>query len=1013
MKSFHSQTEKRRQAARQQQREAGKERETQEAVETLRSWTSPRVGVFQYERSPVDWMKHTLQQSNDGNDDDDEVLPDASDDDYFEEALRPGRALPVRAFTTPRVLQRAETPVMSNSSRGSKGIMETPGTPPGVQSPVYVPTPASQLPQILARATPLSVSYVQECRAYHSALGVFRKDKQRLVARMDRSQESEAPTGGEEWARSVGRFTVQFTQDANRLDTDFLQSLRDSCYIRAAPLKDDPLQVNPMKDPARLEGNFWALLADLRSLGLEAIMWPADNEAQLTRRSEIAHFQNQWAQNVGATPLQLSQALRGPEAPLMVRRLLTIQRWLEQCHDRVLPSGTARSRHTKEVGFSGAFSATDRDDEILRAALNLLLAGRLDDAIVMASSSGLEHKAAQWSGGQPAGKVGNKKTGNTHRALWQTLMWKKAALQDQKTSNDESAVAALLSDHVKVALDNPSLRTWERAMYAFVRATVGRIEDEMLYRHNGHRRQERPSYPGTDILTYEEERVKATKAAHHMSETAIVQAVTAAPFDEMRNQSPFGTTMEAFCEGASTIEMYMKNWLAHLVGEEEDDDTDLLRFLAHLALYLDSLQALPDMTELKDTIVTRYLGHLASREELWHLLVLYASFLPAAVILQSLPPLLLNIESQQARQEIVSQMNESLGDFDREVLAEVARCSLEETDLAAEDGQTISVSDDKKMRVVLWFTLRSEFVPDGLIYANRLLRQFLLSGKVAAANHFIRDVCPAAIVEVVGEATPTGDVDASGNTTMDPEVMLLDDPLEESRAEHHALTTYLEAEAAVADWKAVLDTVPAVPPEIDDKLDKSRLNEKETAIALSTERRALAEEKRANCSQVTKAADKALLLLDGVLKYPGGWLLFEEEQATGGSFNTLKGQRRIELKELRSKLVPSMVVRYRHVCMETAAWMSESLDDGVQRLDQKRAKVVATLDVSTKAELSSLSPTFWTKRAVQIIDAVASDAYGCHSVLTLHDRKQILAGQSETMVAHLKYSSDFGWNHDF
>ena len=90
MKSFHSQTEKRRQAARQQQREAGKERETQEAVETLRSWTSPRVGVFQYERSPVDWMKHTLQQSNDGNDDDDEVLPDASDDDYFEEALRPG-----------------------------------------------------------------------------------------------------------------------------------------------------------------------------------------------------------------------------------------------------------------------------------------------------------------------------------------------------------------------------------------------------------------------------------------------------------------------------------------------------------------------------------------------------------------------------------------------------------------------------------------------------------------------------------------------------------------------------------------------------------------------------------------------------------------------------------------------------------------------------------------------------------------------------------------------------------
>jgi hypothetical protein len=496
-----------------------------------------------------------------------------------------------------------------------------------------------------------------------------------------------------------------------------------------------------------------------------------------------------------------------------------------------------------------------------------------------------------------------------------------------------------------------------------------------------------------------------------MSETAIVQAVAAAPFDEMRNQSAFCASMEAFCEGATSVEAYMKNWLVHLTGEE--DDPDLLRFLTHVALYLDSLQALQGMTELKDTIVSRYLGHLASREELWHLLVLYASFLPARVILQSLPPLLLNIESQQARQEIVRQMGDSLDGFGREVLAEVARCSLEEIDLAADDSQTVSVSDERKMRIVLWFTLRPEFVSDGLMYANRILRQLLISGKVAAANHFIRDVRPAAIVEIIGEGMPSSNVGASGNTTVDPNAMSLDGPAEEARAEHNALTTYLEAEEAVEDWKAVLDTVPAVAPEIDDKIGKSRLNEKETAIAISAERRALAEEKRVNCSQVTKAADKALLHLEGFLKYPGGWLLFEEEEATGEIINTLEGQRRMELQELRSKLVPAMVVRYHQVCMVTAAWMSESLDDGVKRLDQKRAKVLGMLDVSTKVEFSSLSPTFWTKRAVQIIDAVASDAYSSHCLLTLHDRKQILAAQSEAMVVHLKYSSDFGWNHDF
>ena len=106
--------------------------EEESALAALASWTSPRVGAgaattpaaasFQYERSPVEWMKRTLEEEpldmdrDSFMDEDDDEEDDQNEDDQ-EEALRQAPAAARGRLATPRVLQRADTPVMSNSSK--------------------------------------------------------------------------------------------------------------------------------------------------------------------------------------------------------------------------------------------------------------------------------------------------------------------------------------------------------------------------------------------------------------------------------------------------------------------------------------------------------------------------------------------------------------------------------------------------------------------------------------------------------------------------------------------------------------------------------------------------------------------------------------------------------------------------------------------------------------------------------------------------------------------------------
>lgn len=1090
-------SESRRKAARQQMAETTHMAEAEAAAAALEQWTSPRVRgtssvdpstktpvynqhphtvtePFQYERSPVEWMQRQSLTMAFTNEDEDEYMMD--EDDEQEESLRPSSSVAMGnrqtprgiRVATPRVLERADTPVMSNSSK--KASAATPSSAGAgsinIQSPaIYNPyvttpgsgtttTPSSRLnavvatagatPRWMQRATPLSQAEVQEYRLYHQALMILRQEKRRLSVLQDEISEEMNDS-------DLYNKEDDVEKSAAIVDSDFFQALAVACYTRAPSLgnkeeDDDPLAKNPMKHTDRKEGNFWSLLRYLRMVGVEALLLDPTTDA----RDEIRRYIATRARRVTATPLELvgfsSSSSRSSghhlgkhhittrsskkdnyidAPPMVMQRWKVFLEWLEDCHNRCLPATITRPRpgKTSSQKVDDCLITSNRQTEVVRAALNLILAGRLEDAIRMAADSGVEYLAAQWSGGIPAGKTITDNTdttltvGNPRRAMWQVLMWKKAQLAaDAKKMppTDDTALAALLSNNVRVALDQPVLRTWERALYIMAKAVVGQWEDDLLHQHNNHRRQERPPYPGTEYEEYEKKHLQETVAVQDLTESQLIKELNGTPFEEQLDDDPYSAAMTAFWVGQDFVQAYMNDWRQNV----EQYDSSYIRFLAHLALYLDSLTEssirkvdFPGATEWKNSIVQVYLNQLASREELWHMMVLYASFLPAQEILQSLPNLLMQIESYPARQELLQQMHTFLEPgLDRAIVLAIAERTLEEVEYD-EDLFSTSVLDNHKMRIVLWFSMRSELVPDGLIYSNKLLRRFILADKLTAANQFVSEVLPEEIKEFYKDdpLDQTQDdtrmaVDADGNAIMTTaDAVAMADHFREVRKEHAALLTYLDAEFAVGKWKGALANADAEPAQVDDPIDKSHLNEEELKIAIYDQRRQLADEKRRISRKLSLAASQALEKLSKVIKFSGGWL-HEDEQDRETLSDEEKSHRQ-ELNQLRSKVIPSLILRYREICTETAAWMSSSLYDGIKRLEKDGAAVVSDLDRSNPPDQSSFAPAYWTQQCIFLVDAISTETYLCMAAMTMQQRRDILSLLTETMVTHLKYTS--------
>merc|ERR1719343_1232422 len=72
-----------------------------------------------------------------------------------------------------------------------------------------------------------------------------------------------------------------------------------------------------------------------------------------------------------------------------------------------------------------------------------------------------------------------------------------------------------------------------------------------------------------------------------------------------------------------------------------------------------------------------------------------------------------------------------------------------------EEGQSdmFTLVDVRKMKSIGWLSFHEEHMGDALVFANALLRQFLLAGKINSANVFVSGYLPEDVMEKAATGT--------------------------------------------------------------------------------------------------------------------------------------------------------------------------------------------------------------------------------------------------------------------
>jgi hypothetical protein len=1068
----------------------------------LESWTSPRVGSLTTTTAMMDndddddnmdttmdaleWMKRELEESN-------TTTVGLAQGQTQEQFSSPMATPPRNPKRTP-LLERADTPVMSNSSSKKKKkktsrplehaddadtdqVMAPLQSPAAPKSSIKMRTTSTSSrgrppPHLSASSASSSGSTHPSYRRYHDALWTYLKARRSLSERMDLeyqdaalatssgSSESAAPSSSSLLASKECRVELEFlrclcTATATTTDTNTADNRNRN-------------RADQQQQQGQQEGNVWLLVSTLRKLGLASLIWADDPTSTNQNGNVQTMYLQQLAARVESTPLELLQELKkttstntmtttgsttGTPTPLVIQRRQLILQWMQTCFEqRVVPTTTTTT--TKPIYMSShpdaaaAPPALMREDptqrqqqEMLQSCLEYLLAGQLEQAQSLVRARGQPWRAAIWSGGTPAGiqKVPNEATqtmdrkhvGNPHLFLWKRQLWKNGQqvqvqppvsfLNTTATSTStgteaEAAMYSLLANDVETCLSNPCFRSWEHGLYVTLYSMWGRMEDEVLHWHNNNKRRRNSSNNNSsnNYLQQEQDQLLATCGLANMTQSQVIQMLQSSPFPVMRGTSPYQKCMASLLIGKGAL----CNFIARETSET-DTDTDndeqshsqltRLRFLTHLTLYLDSLSActtpicLEGLQDCKNQVLFQYVRHLASRQELWHLLTLYASLLPEETLLEFYPFVLVQVQEEQERNNMLEQARDlfpSQG-LDLRIVRQVVRLLLrsEEEDDDEEDEEDEERTDSKKMKAIAWLLQYDEHLGDALICANMLLRDFFLNeqdDKMASAMVLVQHYLPGDLLDQAGGTVP---IVEDGVSTQ-----VYTQKIQDARSEHLAFLSYLEAYRVFGDWKDVLSSKTLLGSRTSSSsssnMDLTRLNATEADIAQQMQVREWIRQKTSNSQAVVEAADEARKTLYNVLTHPGGWLFTEEEVIADAEDAT----RQREISEIRARYLVLAVNLYHQVCEETASWMSTSLDDAVPAIFPNRKTALETLmgsDNTSSSSSSPLSPSYWYKHALDLAVLVANDAHGIHKAFGSLELQEFLAKLAETAVSNL------------
>ena len=815
--------------------------------------------------------------------------------------------MPTQQLTAdPESPERVGTPVMSNLTT----------TPDDQEYPVNVKSPwlEQRSPAVQKPPPPRLDSHTHYHRYYLALLNFCRG--QRSLQELYGTQHDTGDDPMEGVVVSTVNANDKRQQEELILQLDFLRSLNTLCW-------DDGGDKKTQK-----QGNFWNLLVRLRPHhGL--LLWEDDPASKRQHQLALEAYQQDLVSNHHDSP----------EQPLILQRRHLLIQWLQDCFGRQThaPITSTSTAVVYQNDLTTGLPETDQDAQLLHTALQLIVAGRLSEAREAARQRGVPWRAAVWT------------VNAENYFLWKRMLWLAAEKINKSNNPTEAAIYALLSSHWKQALDNPSLRTWEHGFLAGLWCLRDRHDDEVRARR------------GCDSKTKEREYLEGTSEMVGLDEADVINILATTPFVEMQCNDVVTSATAAFVRGKASVS-------AFLGSAPQDNDEDALCFLTHLVLYLDSLAPstlTPVVGSSKDRLLRRYVEEvLAACEDLWYMMVLYASLLPPQDVLEVLPTYLSRLEAPNDKERIVQQLREFLTPgLDLQVLIRVVQ-------------QQVRFPDDaRKMKSILWLTVDESHAGEALLASNQLLRQFVTANKLVSALALVRKVKHEKFLEIVSDALLQQDgvqVECSGN-------------LENAQSEFYAWQVYLEALSTFEDWRQVVQEEPS-SSYATETLPSRRLNQTEAAIATQLERRTVIQDKRKAMARVVQAANDAQTAFQSVLEHPGGWLFVED--ATDNR----------ELPNLRQALLPQVVQLYQDVCLQTADWLSRALDDAAKRMDDDRSAVLKALDDQQVSLSSPLSAVFWATKALDVVQLVVSDTFKIGEVFSTAELKVLLERASDAAV---------------
>ncbi len=937
----------------------------------LQQFTSPKLGTL----SPDDYL-----------------MEEDYDNDHMDavEWMKQDLQIQSPVAKTPRrtpLLERADTPVMSNSSSKREKGPERAMIPlqafqaiprPKVYSPRVAPAPVTK------SSNPNQSPFVY--RRYHDTLWNFLKAKRSLSHSLELEQKGQA----------LEAMTLELTPPSSlasreeRTEIDYLSQLQQLCWSNSS-------------SETFLEGDFWLLLVTLRQLGLQALVW--ENDA-ISAASQ-ANFLHQLACRIEETPAQLLQRLVSRQAPLVLQRRYSILQWIQACLDQVRLDPKKSFIHRKhnvshpDDSEAPMLVSEETHQHMLQASLDFILAGRLEDAKALTRSNGQPWRAAVWSGGQPLGHVKEpneqtksmdvQPTGNPNRFLWKRQVWKNGRRLGATGNSIEAAISALLANDVQTCLANPHLRSWSQAMGAMFMGIWGRLEDEVLHMHNQQRRKQTTSLPylGAQNLVQESEQLMATSHLAGMTEFQALQVLSSSPFAEIQGQGLYERAISAFCVGKAAISDYCHSEAQSFLMEEEDNDGKVahLRFLTHLTLYLDSLHVsttpiiLNGITKQKNQILFQYVRYLESRPELWHLITLYVSLLPDEKLLQWYPAMLAKVLEDTERQAMLESMQALFPHLLLPVLKQTVRLCL----------NSHAAPDDIKCQSIRWLLYDENHTGEALVCSNILLRGFFLEeedDKMDMATSLVEDYLPEDLLERADQTLPQETSSSSKKQHA---------KVANARTEHLAFLSYLDAYRTFNKWKDIMSETPTtIVDSFRLEIDMNNLNLTEQGIATQRIVRDWTRQKKKHCQILLEAAEQARSVLLRVLTHPGGWLALDDDDIEI-AYDTEEQKRRKDMVDIQSRYLILAVNLYHQLCEETASWLSCSLDDV--------AHIMTREEALQSLQDKSYQPYLWHQYALDLAIVIADDRYGIHKALGPNALKDMLAKLAETAVAKLMSTS--------